>query len=194
MSLENLADQSAPSLLDSMSETMGLAPDIENIVAVHYAPLYRFAIGLSRCAHTAADLTQQTFYLWATRGHQLRDPTKVKPWLYTTLRREFLRLHRLEARRSQEVTCDDFENMAAETAHAMDAVDSGAVLAALQSLREMFRAPLVMYYIEELSYREIAEILHTPIGTVMSRLSRGKVMLRKLLENRAGGLPAEYSF
>jgi RNA polymerase sigma-70 factor (ECF subfamily) len=159
-------------------------PDIENIVDAHYAPLYRFAIRLSRCVHTGADLTQQTFYLLATRGHQLRDPSKVKAWLFTTLYREFLRQHRIEARRSHEVICNEFENVAAESAPAMDVVDSGAVLAALESLREMFRAPLVMYYLEELSYREIAAILHTPVGTVMSRLSRGKVMLRKLLEDR----------
>jgi RNA polymerase sigma-70 factor (ECF subfamily) len=170
-------------------ENTAAAPDIENIVDVHYAPLYRFAIRLSRCVHTGADLTQQTFYLLATRGHQLRDPAKVKAWLFTTLYREFLRQHRLDARRSHDVNIDEFENIAAESAPTMDAIDSGAVLDALQSLREMFRAPLVMYYIEELSYREIAAILHTPVGTVMSRLSRGKVMLRKLLENPAGGFP-----
>jgi len=190
MILGDITNQSAPALMDAMSDTTAGVPDFENIVAVHFAPLNRFAISLSRCPYTAADLTQQTFYLWATRGHQLRDPSKVKAWLYTTLYREFLRQHRLEARRSHEVTCDKFENMAAETPAPMDAIDSGAVLAALQSLREGLRAPLVMYYIEELSYREIARILHTPVGTVMSRLSRGKAMLRKLLGDGSGGLPS----
>jgi RNA polymerase sigma-70 factor (ECF subfamily) len=189
MILGDISDQSAPVLLDSMSGTMATIPDFENIVAVHYGPLNRFAISLSRCVYTAADLTQQTFYRWATRGHQLRDPSKVKAWLYTTLYREFLIQRRLDVRRSREITCDEIENMAAESVPAMDAIDSGAVLATLQSLKEVYRAPLVMYYIEELSYREIAAILDTPIGTVMSRLSRGKVMLRKLLENRVSGFP-----
>jgi RNA polymerase sigma-70 factor (ECF subfamily) len=110
----------------------------------------------------------------------------VRAWLYTTLRREFLRQHRLQARCVHEVTCDEFENVAAENAPATDAIDPGDVLDALRSLRERFRAPLVMYYIEELSYREISAILHIPVGTVMSRLSRGKVMLRKLMEERGG--------
>ncbi len=162
------------------------AQDIENLVDAHYAPLYRFAISLSRSVHTGADLTQQTFYLWASRGYQLRDPSKVKAWLYTTLYREFLRQHRLDARDCPAPMGDDFENMPAESTPAMDA---GAVLDALQSLREIFRAPLVMYYLEDLSYRDIAVVLRIPVGTVMSRLSRGKVMLRKLLATEGGEMP-----
>ena len=53
-------------------------------------PLYRFALSLSRRESDAADLTQQTFLLWAKKGHQLRDPGKVKTWLFTSLYREFL--------------------------------------------------------------------------------------------------------
>ena len=53
-------------------------------------PLYRFALSLSRQESDAADLTQQTFLLWASKGHQLRDPSKVKTWLFTSLYREFL--------------------------------------------------------------------------------------------------------
>ena len=53
-------------------------------------PLYRFALSLSRQESDAADLTQQTFFLWASKGHQLRDQSKVKTWLFTSLYREFL--------------------------------------------------------------------------------------------------------
>src|SRR6187431_1819846 len=59
--------------------------DFENIVARYYEPLYQFAFSLTRAEADACDLTQQTFYIWATKGHQLRDLAKVKTWLFTTL-------------------------------------------------------------------------------------------------------------
>ena len=65
-------------------------PDFETVVAGYYEPLYRFAISLTRSEADACDLAQQTFYMWATKGHQLRDPSKVKSWLFTTLHRAFL--------------------------------------------------------------------------------------------------------
>src|SRR5262249_20576070 len=66
------------------------APDFESLVHLHYAALYRFALSLTCNENDASDLTQQTFYIWATKGHQLRDVSKVKAWLFTTLHREFL--------------------------------------------------------------------------------------------------------
>src|ERR1700747_3011378 len=64
--------------------------DFESLVERYYAPLYQFAFSLTRVEADACDLTQQTFTIWATKGHQLRDPSKVKTWLFTTLHREFL--------------------------------------------------------------------------------------------------------
>src|SRR6266403_4314737 len=64
--------------------------DFEQIVSQHYEPLYRFAFSLTRTEADACDLTQQTFYIWATKGHQLLDRSKVKSWLFTILHREFL--------------------------------------------------------------------------------------------------------
>ena len=64
--------------------------DFERLVEEYYMPLYRFALSLSRKESDAADLTQQTFFLWASKGHQLRDASKVKTWLFTSLYREFL--------------------------------------------------------------------------------------------------------
>src|SRR5262245_34776916 len=61
------------------------------IVSEHYEPLFRFAMSLTQSESDAWDLTQQTFYVWATKGHQLRDITKVKTWLFTTLHRAFLK-------------------------------------------------------------------------------------------------------
>ncbi len=157
------------------------APDFEQIVDAHYAALYRFALSLARSEHTAADLTQQTFYLWASRGHQLRDAAKVKSWLFTTLYREFLGFHRREARFPQADLEGETAELPAEGGSIADAIDGAAVVAALQQIDEVYRAPLTLFYIEEFSYREIAAVLGVPAGTVMSRLSRGKNLLRKLL-------------
>ena len=59
--------------------------DFDSLVSLHYASLYRFALSLTRKESDACDLTQQTFYVWASKGHQLEDNSKVKSWLFTTL-------------------------------------------------------------------------------------------------------------
>jgi RNA polymerase sigma-70 factor (ECF subfamily) len=162
------------------------AVKFEDIVDAFYAPLFRFAISLARTEPTAADLTQQTFYLWATRGHQLRDSTKAKSWLFTTLYREFLGFRRAESRFVPE----DCEGAPAEmhvgNRSVADSIDGVTALSALQQMREVYRVPLTLFYLQELSYREIAAVLNVPPGTVMSRLSRGKGMLRKILCGEIG--------
>jgi RNA polymerase sigma-70 factor (ECF subfamily) len=157
------------------------APDFEQIVDAHYAALYRFALSLARSEPSAADLTQQTFYLWASRGHQLRDAAKVKSWLFTTLYREFLSLHRRESRFPQADIDGETAELPAETGSIADSIDAGTVVSALQQIDEIYRAPLTLFYLEEFSYKQVADVLDLPTGTVMSRLSRGKAMLRKLL-------------
>jgi RNA polymerase sigma-70 factor (ECF subfamily) len=157
------------------------APDFEQIVDAHYAPLYRFALSLARGEPAAADLTQQTFYLWASRGHQLRDAAKVKSWLFTTLYREFLSLHRRESRFPQADLEGETADLPAPGGSIADSIDGATAVAALQKIDEVYRAPLTLFYLEEFSYREIADVLGVPAGTVMSRLSRGKALLRKLL-------------
>src|SRR5688572_25464016 len=72
--------------------------DFEILVDRYYAALYRFALSLTRQESDARDLTQQTFWLWAHKGHQLQDPSKVKSWLFTTLHREFLQSQRRSTR------------------------------------------------------------------------------------------------
>src|SRR5580693_6742131 len=72
--------------------------EFESLVARFYAPLYQFAFSLTRAEADACDLTQQTFTIWATKGHQLRDASKVKTWLFTTLHREFLDSRRRQVR------------------------------------------------------------------------------------------------
>src|SRR5437899_5977150 len=72
--------------------------DFESLVNRYYQPLYQFAFSLTHREAEAGDLTQQTFLVWATKGHQLRDPSKVKTWLFTTLHREFLKTRRRQSR------------------------------------------------------------------------------------------------
>ncbi len=152
------------------------------LVDAYYAGLYRFALSLTRSASDAADLTQQTFYIWATKGQALRDGTKAKSWLFTTLYREFLRGRRRDARvTALEDLAPGEQDPPDVGADAIGKLDSAVVLAALQEIEPAFREPLTLFYLQDLSYLEIAEILSVPIGTVMSRLSRGKAHLRARL-------------
>lgn len=152
------------------------------LVDAHYAPLYRFALSLARNQADAGDLVQQTFYVWATKGHALREAAKAKSWLFTTLYREFLRGRRRESRAtSLEDLPPDQKDVAAEDVDQVAKLDAPTVMVALQAVDEVFRAPLTLFYLEELSYQEISETLEVPIGTVMSRLSRGKAQLRAAL-------------
>jgi RNA polymerase sigma factor (sigma-70 family) len=152
------------------------------LVDAHYASLYRFALSLARNSADAGDLVQQTFFVWATKGDGLRDSAKAKSWLFTTLYREFLRGRRRGARSTSiEDLPPGEQDIAAEDVDRVARLDAPAVMAALQSIDEVFRAPLTLFYLEELSYLEIAEALEVPIGTVMSRLSRGKAQLRAAL-------------
>ena len=153
------------------------------LVDAHYAPLYRFALSLARNSSDAGDLVQQTFFIWATKGHGLRELSKAKSWLFTTLYREFLRGRRRDARSTSIEDLPPAEKeLAAEDVDRVAKIDASLVMTALQTVDETFRAPLTLFYLEDMSYQEIAEALDVPIGTVMSRLSRGKSQLRMALE------------
>ncbi len=156
--------------------------DLEQLVEDYYVLLYRFGLALTRKECEAADLTQHTFYTWAAKGHQLRDRSKAKTWLFTVLHREFLAQRRQQARFVEMAEVP--EPAAGETATAAAAVnqlDGVVAHQALLDLEETYRAPLVLFYLQQHSYQEIAQILEIPIGTVMSRLWRGKLKLRKVL-------------
>lgn len=155
-------------------------PDFQQLVDRQYAPLFRFALSLSKSEAEAADLTQQTFFLWASKGHQLHDQSKTRSWLFTTLYREFLGRRRREIR-FPEVDLDEAREDQVSIWPNVNALDSGTVLEALSEVEEPFRAPLTLFYLEQFSYQEVADVLDIPIGTVMSRLSRGKALLRQRL-------------
>lgn len=155
------------------------------LVDAHYASLYRFALSLARREADACDLVQQTFYVWATKGHALRETAKAKTWLFTTLYREFLRGRRRGARVSalEDLPPGESDPAAEEIDPALK-FDARLVTEALQEVDETFRAALTLFYLEDMAYQEIADLLEVPIGTVMSRLSRGKSQLRAVLARR----------
>jgi RNA polymerase sigma factor (sigma-70 family) len=155
--------------------------DFESLVSRYYSSLYQFAFSLTRTETEASDLTQETFYVWATKGHQLRDTSKVKTWLFTTLHREFLEKQRRQIRFPHfELNQIDGElpNFSPEMVNRLDA---RTVLQALTQLELSYQAPVALFYLEDHSYKEIAEILEIPIGTVKSRLSRGIAQLQQIL-------------
>jgi RNA polymerase sigma-70 factor (ECF subfamily) len=160
---------------------MASAPDFESIVTEYYQSLYQFAFSLVREEAEACDLTQQTFYIWATKGHQLRDVSKVKTWLFTTLHRLFLESRRRQTRfphHELEAVEYDLPVVPPITAAKMD---SAQMMQALSRVDEIYQAPVALFYLEDYAYKEIAEILEIPIGTVKSRISRGIGQLQKLL-------------
>jgi len=161
-------------------------PGDDRLATRHYAPLYRFALSLTQTEAEALDLVQQTFYRWATKGHQLRDASKLKTWLFTTLYREYLATRRRENRFPQ-VTLEALDNEPAiASAETVERLDAEVVLSALSRVHEVFRAPLALFYLENLSYKQIAEMLGVAQGTVMSRLSRGRDQLRRMLAREFG--------
>lgn len=157
------------------------ALDYEDAVERFHGPLYRFALSLARNEDDACDLVQQTFVVLLTKGHQLRDPSKLKTWLFTTLFREFTASRRRSYRFSRQSFEDENQEWQAVAPTVVDQLDAKNVLNALHQVDEVFRAPLSLFYLEDHSYKEIAEILGVPIGTVMSRIARGKKQIRSAL-------------
>jgi RNA polymerase sigma-70 factor (ECF subfamily) len=155
--------------------------DFEGLVARHYAGLYQFAFSLTRNESEACDLTQQTFCIWAAKGHQLRDVSKVKTWLFTTLHREFLASRRRQTRFPQVELDAAATELPAVSPADVNRLDTAQVLAALAQLDEIYQAPVALFYLQDCSYNEMVEILGVPLGTVKSRLARGRALLKSLL-------------
>jgi RNA polymerase sigma factor (sigma-70 family) len=126
-------------------------------------------------------LTQQTFCIWAAKGHQLRDQSKVKTWLFTTLNREFLNLRRKQSRASHIELEQATPELPVILPNDISRVDTGQLMTALGRLEETFQAPVALFYLQDCSYQEIAEILEVPLGTVKSRLARGLSRLHEML-------------
>ena len=154
-------------------------PSDEQIVSEHYESLYRFALSLTRTEADACDLTQQTFYIWATKGDQLRNRSKVKSWLFTTLHRLFLNARKRAVRFPHVELSDANEDLPTISVEMVTGLDAARLLELLGQLQEPYRAALSLFYLEDHSYKAIADILEIPLGTVRSRLSRGIAHLQQ---------------
>ena len=162
-------------------------PDMVSLVDTHHAMLYRYAYRLAASTADAEDLTQQTFLVAQTKLHQLREPQSAGPWLKAILRNCYL--GQQHNRTVSESTLDLSLDWLPDEAEQPNDIDREALDRALDELPEEFRIVLLLFYFEQLTYREIAEQLGLPLGTVMSRLSRAKSHLRKrLLRRRVSAL------
>jgi RNA polymerase sigma-70 factor (ECF subfamily) len=155
-------------------------PGVRDLIDAHYDSLYRYAYRLAGSPSDAEDLTQETFGKALTRFDQLREPDRAKAWLFRILRNTYL--HRVrDQRRHRIVPLDSVGELPCEVVEPLAEVDPAKLQEALNDLDETFRTPLILFYFEEFSYRDIADQMDLPIGTVMSRLARAKGYLRAKL-------------
>jgi len=157
---------------------------LRELIDAHYEMLYRYAYRLSGNAADSEDLVQEAFGKAMTRMDQLRNPDFVKPWLYRILRNIYL--HRVrDEKRHRVIPLESAGELAAKQDSEVPMIEPERLQAALNELEESFRSPLILYYFEGFSYREIAEQMDLPIGTVMSRLARAKSYLRTKLSDQS---------
>ena len=158
----------------------GSPQSVQRLVDEHYAALYGYAYRLSGSRADAEDLTQEAFCKAQLHFSQLRDPGRAKPWLFSILRNAYL--HRIRADRQQPVVpLEAVGDLAEPVPDPLPEIDPERLQQALNELPESFRTPIILYYFEDFGYRDIAEQMDLPIGTVMSRLARAKAHLRSRL-------------
>ena len=155
---------------------------MERLVADHHQAVYRYAYRLTGSGTDAEDLTQQVFLLAQQRFEQLRRPERARGWLFAILRSCCVAAWRHQEAVPAATLGLDLDGLPAPDGQAAS-VDGPLVQQALDELPPEFRAVVVMFYFDDCSYREIAEQLDVPMGTVMSRLARAKQHLRARLQS-----------
>jgi RNA polymerase sigma-70 factor (ECF subfamily) len=156
----------------------------ESVVLQYYEDVYRYAHRLSGNGEDAADLAQQAYLLAGRRLHQLREIDRCRSWLLAIVRTCFLK----SVQRKRPATATDLEldvSRVEQSEPAASEEEREEVGRALDDLPEADRVILLMFYFEELSYKDIAQQLDIPIGTVMSRLSRAKQRMRQWFDARS---------
>ncbi|MBA4187063.1 MAG: RNA polymerase subunit sigma [Planctomycetaceae bacterium] len=156
------------------------AGGLHALIDAHYEALYRYAYRLSGSAADAEDLTQEAFGKAFVRMDQLREADRVRAWLFRILRNLYLHKVR-DDKRHRIVPLDAVGDLPDRASDETPDIDPAQLQQAIDQLDEGFRTPLILFYFEEFSYRDIAEQMELPIGTVMSRLARAKAYLRTML-------------
>ena len=204
MVLSTVLERPETSVIDALelsvmtTDAIDLRDLFEEQAMPYIDQLYAAAMRMTRNPSDAQDLVQETFVKSFAAFKQFEQGTNLKAWLYRILTNTFINTYRKKQREPYQGTIDDLEDwqlggaesttaMASRSAEAeaIDHLPDSAVKDALQSIPEDFRLAVYFADVEGFSYQEIAEIMKTPIGTVMSRLHRGRRLLRDLLAGYA---------
>ena len=195
-----------PTVTDSAPETVDVATEtdaarrtrFEREALQYVDQLYSAAMRMTRNPQDAEDLVQEAYTKAYSAFHQYKPGTNLKAWLYRILTNTYINIYRKKQRQPKQANTEQVEDwqMAQAAEHtssglrsaeteALDHLPDSDVKEALQQIPEEFRLAVYFSDVEGFAYKEIAEILNIPIGTVMSRLHRGRKLLRGLLADYA---------